>query len=357
MEEPTELARDRRIRVSGTEPVLAIDGGLQPFLFCSSRGTLVVQSQLPERPFGTKRKMTFSWRLGTAVSRDGGRSWQRFVHEPGKDEVNLEGGVAALGDGTILALDTYVVPRGSPGRGVGELWVSRDDWRSLEGPADVDFELPRVVFDASSDDGGHPHRAARLHRSILEPPGGELIGSMYAWYAEDTAPNAYMPSMKKTRSILVRSADRGRSWRAGATIAADSGVGTEGFGEPVVARVTRGECAGRLVCLMRTGGDLYGCHSDDDGASWSPARPVSLPGVDIYDTPSWEARFAARTDDLVKRYPWMQGSVVDPDLVEMRSGVLACAVGVRIPERACWGDDHPLRGAPRGARRRARRGL
>lgn len=338
MDELVVVARDPRVRVTAGEPVVAMEGGLQPFLFCSSRGTLVMQAQLPEKPWGTKGKMVYASRMATAVSRDGGRSWQPFVHKPRHDEVNLEGGVVELRDGTILMLDTYVVPGAEPGRGVGELWVSRDDWKTLEGPRDVPFDLPRVNFDGSSDDGGHPHRAMRLHRSILELPSGELVAPAYTWYPEDTAPCSYTPTMMKTRSILVHSRDRGESWVAGSTIAADPAVGTEGFGEPVIERISRGPAAGRLLCLMRTGREMYGCHSDDEGRSWSRYLPVALPGIDIYAVEEWRDRFAGRTDGIVKKYPWMQGAVVDPDLVEMRSGVLACAFGVRIPEKACWAD-------------------
>ena len=338
MEDLVEIARDPRVRVTAGEPVVALEGGLQPFLFCSSRGTLVMQAQLPEKPYGTKDKMVYASRMATTVSRDGGRSWRPFVHLAGHDEANLEGGVVELRDGTILMLDTYVVPGTAQGKGVGELWVSRDDWKTLEGPRDVPFTLPRVNFDASSDDGGHQHRAARLHRSILELPGGELLTTMYSWYPEDTAPCSYMPKMMKTRSVIVRSSDGGDSWTAGATIAADPAVGTEGFGEPVVERVSVGPLKGRLVCLMRTGRDLYGCHSDDGGLTWSRYAAVAFPGVDIYAVEAWQGRFANGTDDLTRRYPWMQGAVVDPDLIEMRSGVFACAFGVRIPEKACWAD-------------------
>lgn len=338
MENMLVVARDERVRVTTGEPVVAMEGGLQPFLFCSSRGTLVMQAQLPEKPFGTKNRMTYAWRMATAVSRDGGRSWHRFVHQDDHDEVNIEGGAVELRDGTVLMLDTYVVPAREPGIGTGELWRSHDDWRTLEGPHDVAFHLPLVDFDASSDDGGHPHRAARLHRSIIELPSGELLTTMYAWHAEDRAPCSYTPTMMKTRCIIVRSRDRGETWAAGGTIAADPAVGTEGFGEPVIARVSRGPASGRLLCLMRTGRDLYGCHSDDDGRSWSRYAPVSIPGIDIYAVEQWRDRFAGRSDAIVKKYPWMQGAVVDPDLVEMRCGILACAFGVRIPEKACWAD-------------------
>ncbi|GAG95174.1 unnamed protein product, partial [marine sediment metagenome] len=193
---------------------------------------------------------------------------------PGQDEVNIEGGMVQLGDGTIVALDTYVVPSDTQGVGTGEVWTSTNDWRTVEGPREVSFELPRVDYDASTDDGGHSHRAARLHRSLLELPGGDLLTTMYTWFAEDKAPCAYMPSMLKTRALLIRSTDRGQTWTCQSTIAADDGVGSEGFTEPVLLRISAGELEGRLICMMRTGRDLYEAHSDDDGDTWSIYRPV-----------------------------------------------------------------------------------
>ena len=50
-----------------------------------------------------------------------------------------------------------------------------DDWKTLDGPRDVLFDMPNAKFDGSSDDGGRPHSAQRAHRRILELPNGDLI--------------------------------------------------------------------------------------------------------------------------------------------------------------------------------------
>ena len=333
-----EICKDDRIETRVGPRVLAAEGGLQPFLFCSDQGTLVLHVQLPEEPLGT-RPVLFPSRMATFVSRDEGQTWQRFLHDPAKDDVNLEGGVLQLSDGTIVMFDTYVLPGAAPDTGLGELWRSHDDWRTLEGPFYVGFDLPRINFDASTDDTGRSHRAARLHRSFLEMPNGDLLLTMYSWLRGDAAPAAYMPSMIKTRAMLLRSQDKGQTWHFARTIAADTGVGTEGFTEPVLVRVSReGRHQGRLICLMRTGRDMHETHSDDDGATWSTHKPVPLPGIDIYDIPSWQHRFAEQPESFNERYPMMIGAVVDPDLIEMTNGVLVCAFGVRIPEKACWAD-------------------
>src|SRR5262249_6159922 len=35
----------------------------------------------------------------------------------------------------------------------------------------------------------------------------------------------------------------------------------------------------------------------------------------------------------------LRGAVVDPDLIELRSGLLVAAFGVRVPQKLCW--QHP----------------
>ena len=105
--------------------------------------------------------MVYGSAMATVISRDNGESWTRIPLTPGENGLNLEGGGTQLRDGTIIALDTYITPSDKPGWGVGQIYTSKDDWHTLQGPQDVSFELPGANFDASSDDGGHPHRAVR----------------------------------------------------------------------------------------------------------------------------------------------------------------------------------------------------
>ena len=329
------LAADPRIALVMHRPVVVMEGECrQPFLFCSSRGTLLCQSQLGGLPpFHTKNKLVYPNRLGMAISRDGGATWSRLVREAAHDDVNLEGGAIELADKGILMLDSYVVPSGRAGHGAGEVWFSHDDFRSWDGPHGADFAIPTVRFGGSTDDYGRSHAAARLHRSIVELPNGDLLATIYCWFTSDTTPAGYLATMMKTRSIVVRSRDRGASWSYFSTVAVDGAVGTEGFGEPVLARVSRGAHAGRLICLMRTGRDLYGARSDDDGATWSRPAPENFPGVDIRDTARWRSLFADRRGLPGVPADDMLGAVVDPELAEMRDGTLVCAIGVRIPGR------------------------
>jgi len=335
------VASDPRLRLVMHEavPVIRSDGGHQPCLFCSSKGTLFCQAQLDLPPFRTKNKMVYNRRIGSAVSRDGGASWTRWTHQEGHDDVFIEGGMAECRDGTIFLLDTYVMPGSKADHGVGELWKSHDDLRTVDGPISVDFYLPKFNWRGSSDDTGRPHGAARLHRSIIEMPNGDLLTTLYGWFGDDRAPCPYMPTMMKTRTVLIRSTDRGANWSYLSTVAVDGAVGTEGFGEPVLVRISQGAHAGRLLCLMRTGRELYGAHSDDAGLSWSHAEPVRFPGiVDIYATQVWAARFVDTDAPGYMPSDRMYGAAVDPDLIEMDNGTLVCTVGVRIPEKLCFKD-------------------
>src|SRR5580700_1871574 len=59
-------ADDPRIRLVMHKPVVVMTGdGRQPFLFCSSKGTLFCQAQLTAKPFDTKNKIVYMNRIGT----------------------------------------------------------------------------------------------------------------------------------------------------------------------------------------------------------------------------------------------------------------------------------------------------
>jgi hypothetical protein len=207
--------------------------------------------------------------------------------------------------------------------------------------------MPGTNFKGSSDDGGRPHEAMRIHRRVVELPNGDLLTTLYGWMEGDNAFSGYMTTMRKTRVMLLKSTNKGKHWELVSTIAAGD-VGTEGFNESVLARVSRGRHAGRLICQMRTGNELYEAMSEDNGLTWSKAKPRVYAGLDVFKTSEWAEMFKD-----VKRYGKLvsenkiefNGAVVDPDLIELRNGVLVAAFGVRIPARACWTKpDHPWNG-------------
>jgi len=340
---PTLIQSDGALRLSFGEERVVLPRGLQPSLLCTRSGTLVIQAQVPDKPFPTKRISYFS-ALSTIVSRDGGVSWTTIPLKPGENRLNMEGGAVQLRDGVILALDTYITPGERAGEGMGQLYTSADDWHTLQGPRDVGFDIPGAKFDGSTDDGGRPHRAMRAHRRILELPNGDLLATIYGWLEGDHTPATYAPTMMKTRVLLVRSSDRGQHWKLVSTVAADPTVGTEGFGEAVLCRLSNGPNPGRLICLMRTGRELRECTSDDDGATWSRPVPRVFAGLDVYKTELWADMLRGFKDfhgrPLDELNPEeLRGAVVDPDLIELRSGLLVAAFGVRIPQKLCW--QHP----------------
>ncbi len=344
---PTMVEADGRLRFDHGPERLVLPGGLQPYMTCTRSGAIIVQGQLLQKPVPTAR-MHYPAALGTVVSRDGGETWNRIPLPPGQNGVNIEGGITQLRDGTMLALDTYIVPGETAGVARGQCYVSSDDWRTVDGPVDVHFDLPGAIY-PSKDDAGRPHEAQRLHRRIVEMPNGDLLTTYYGWLDGDHTPSAYESRMIRTRVVLVRSSDRGHHWSIVSTIAVDPTLGTEGFTEPVLVRVSQGPREGRLICLMRTGRELHESRSDDDGRTWTPVRPRVFGHLDTNRTELWVDLFRqikGRTGLLnEENQEELPGAVVDPDVIELRNGLLVAAFGVRITEKACWVEPrHPWNG-------------
>jgi hypothetical protein len=344
---PEIILADRRLKLSFDEERMVLNDGLQPSMLCTKKNTLIVQSQNSKKPLPQKR-ISYPFAMSTVVSRNGGKSWDEFPLKEGDNGVDMEGGIIQLKDGTILALETYVTPGIEPGTGAGLLFTSSDDYKTLQGPFDISFDIPGADFYNSTDDGGRPHTAMRLHRRIIEMPNGDLLTTLYGWLKGDNEPSGYTPTMNKTRVMLLRSTNKGRHWEYVSTVAAEKGIGTEGFGEPVIVRVSKGPKAGRLICQMRTGRDLYETMSDDGGKTWTKPKPRVFAGLDVYKTDEWAEMFKGvkRNGVLISENPNEYiAAVVDPDLIELRSGVIVAAFGLRIPARANFANPkHPWNG-------------
>ena len=183
------LVQDPRLNLEMGQPaVVMTDGGYQPYLFCTAQGTLFCQAQLDEPPFHSKPKRVYHMRIGSALSRDQGRTWQPWTHEAGHDDVFIEGGGVACADGSIVLLDTFVMKTDRPNHGLGEVWRSRDDLHTLQGPAYVDFYLPKVLWIGTDDRADIKRDYARLHRSVIEMPNGELLALIYSQFNGDISP-------------------------------------------------------------------------------------------------------------------------------------------------------------------------
>jgi hypothetical protein len=334
---PKSILTDKRIKLSFGPERLVINGGLQPSMLSTNKGTLIVQAHIPgTKPFPQER-IFYPYAMKTVVSRDGGQNWKEFTFKPGDNGVNIEGGIIQLKDKSILAFETYVTPAAEPDKGIGLMWRSTDDFKTLQGPETITFNMPNADFHGSTDDGGRPHTAMRLHRRVIELPNGDLLTTIYGWQKGDNEPSGYTPTMKKTRVMLFRSTNKGKHWDYVSTVAAEKNIGTEGFGEPTIVRVSKGPKKGRLICMMRTGRDLYEAMSEDGGLTWTKPKPRVFAGLDVYKTEEWAEMFkdVKRKGVLISENPnEFIAAVVDPDLIELRSGILVAAFGLRIPARA-----------------------
>jgi len=243
----------------------------------------------------------------TGVSRDGRRTWAEWKHAPrhGKGLVT-EGTAVELRDGRLLVFDVHAEHVGNK-RFVHNYWITRDGFRTVDGPHQYSLTLPQAEVNGF-DDRGEPISRFYIRRSMIELPGGDLIASAYGRFEADKLPVEYLEKMSKMRSVLIRSRDQGKNWTYVSTIAADP-VEQEGPAEPVLVRLTKGKNKGRVICLLRTGREnpMYQCHSDDEGVTWSRIQTMRFR----------YSRFG-RERDIVG---------VDPDIVEMSDGTLAISYG------------------------------
>jgi hypothetical protein len=292
---------NRHLRIAVEPEVQVLSGGLQPFLFQSDRGTLVVQSQWPY-PFDYQFPAIdrYPGLVANAVSRDGGASWTLWKPAEGQGHGPIfEGSVVQLDERTIRIFEWVASVPDADGVLTGQYWDSTDEYSTVQGPTPFRIYLPRAV--GGFDDNGRPYSGVTFHRSVLRLTSGDLVATVYCWFAEDTIPSSYEAKMNRFRCVLLRSGDDGLTWSFASTIAGDTTVGEEGFDEPALIQLRHGPNAGRLICIARTGNrtsPLYQCHSDDEGATWTEAVPLPLRGV-------------------------------DPDLVELGNGILACTYGYR----------------------------
>lgn len=277
----------------GPERIVLTDG-LQPFLLRTSRGTLFAQCQMSFPPgYKPAAHNAYPGAIGNIVSRDGGQTWA-LVTQIDADTPTLgpwEGSWFEAPGGRVIFFEW--VAEGPDDNKIfhGKLWESTDELASFTGPSPFTVHIPNGR--AGFDDGGHPYRAITFHRGVEQLPGGDLIAVVYGWLEGDDSPIGYMPKMKKTRAMLVRSSDMGRSWRFVATMAAPLEETEEGFNETTLVRVTRGAHKGRLVALLRAGSSnhaMYAVLSDDDGATWTPPRKLAITGVDPHIVEAHDGR-------------------------------------------------------------------
>ncbi len=244
-------------------------------------------------------------------SKDGGQTWgDRRVMAGLKNVDEREACGVQLRDGTIVVgvyynnlynpdgsyifgatkhlsepdkhyLGTYIITSTDNGETWSEpqyLDTTGMPFRNVEGPTDAPVEMP---------DG-----------SVLMPVIGYNIAG----------------DEKNRSSVMLRSTDKGKSWKYVSTIATDPGGKLGGFVEPGIVRTK----TGRLVVGLRNHGPdhaIWMTYSDDDGKTWSPVRKTAMHGHPV-------------------------------DLIQLADGRLMASYGIRPPQharpggiRACFSSD------------------
>ena len=220
---------------------------------------------------------------------DNGETWSLDPPRVAREEAMIQ-----LRDGTVLVLD-YITAATAPGskQSRGSMCRSRDRGKTFEGPIEVTVNMPRHAGTIPERHGSDDFEYAMVFwREGLEMPDGSLLAAMYGWWAEDV----------RFRSVVAVSKDQGLTFDYLSTVGYDpdsvfaAGTRNEGFNESALSWTS----AGDILCMMRIGQlegqPLHQARSSDYGRTWS--KPASV-GV----------------------------CSVDPDLVLMSHGVLACSYG------------------------------
>jgi len=237
-----------------------------------------------------------SWAM---VSPDAGKTWRK-VPSPWNGSVTGQ-----LRDGTIItiAVRSDGAPT-QPGLYTYSTRRGKDTWESLQSET-VTMKVPAVT---GIGDDLRAFYGMIPWNTLVEMPDGDLLTTAYGNFEGDDVPievtyEPYRPKpwpypgFNKTRAVLLRSSDKGRTWEYVSTVADDPSSGEEGPCEPSMARCKDGD----LVCIMRTGrvNALRTCRSDDGGNTWTPLEVI--PGT----------------------------IGVAPFVIAMQDGTLACIYGMK----------------------------
>ena len=220
--------------------------------------------------------------LRTERSIDGGKTFTQL-----KTGVPVNS-MTQLADGSLVAMDfrtsrdgvaspsSRTPPLPTPG---AKQWKTTF-WRSRDYGATWMVQHGMITADNAYD-------VVYFQRGIVVGRDGSLLATTYG----------YLHGQTRYRSMLARSTDGGATWRVVSTIAkAPAGSKTKDMSEPTMARAADGD----LVVVMRQsapinrdvcngawqGAGLVITRSSDDGATWTPARPLAGVGLDVQNVSS-----------------------------------------------------------------------
>lgn len=233
-------------------------------------------------------------------SKDGGMTWgDRRVIAAMKDVDEREGCGIQLRDGTIV-VGVYF---NNLYKEDGEYdWSNRDHRVFYEGKKTLG-----AYFITSTDNGytwsapnfidmkGMPFTDLEGPADApVELPDGSILLPMMAYNVQGDA--------KNMAGVMMRSADKGKTWQYLSTMANDPGGKLGNFAEPGLVRTK----SGRLIVAMRNHAPenaIWTTYSDDEGKTWAP----------------------------VKRSPMIGHPA---DLIQLADGRILCTYGVRTNRHA-----------------------
>lgn len=224
------------------------------------------------------------------LSRDGGSTWN-----PAPESLDFGGGgLGYMDDGSILRLHHNTV------EGDAKNWKrSQGLYHNIAQQEDPTFRLTRwaaggaFIEETRSRVSGIPWGTAsyQTYATLLEMPNGDLLTAMEAHIGPIEPPpvdSCGWPQkvFRNFTVFIVRSSDRGRSWRFVTSFQRDADGPIygmldrpvdEGFAEADLVALADGG----LLCVMRTGcySPLHQARSDDGGETWTRPESVGWPGV------------------------------------------------------------------------------
>jgi hypothetical protein len=232
-------------------------------------------------------------------SDDIGKTWKKGPLGPTAKMIH------DFGDGEIISFKRDLLAR-DDGKYSVPADRSTDNWKTVEsftGMADVPLAT------ATRDENARTLTGMLMHHGVVQLPNGELLATLYGNYKGDRVLCDGFPleiGSLKSRTVVIRSSDRGKTWGDPVTVAYDTMLGLlnepdvtgklttivpavtqEGFNEADLTIAPNGD----IICVMRGGGScgdyviktwptpMYISRSSDGGKSWSVPEQIADRGA------------------------------------------------------------------------------
>lgn len=205
---------------------------------------------------------------GSSVSIDGGTTWTAAKDDwPISESVDLW--IDRLSNGDMLAFGLRWVPDPAKRRDPSPQEAPDDAYQiAISKDQGESWELARATIECPKEIG----YVVRPLRRIIETDGGNLLMPAYTW------------SNRGNKSVLLESADRGRSWRVRSVItsAVDMIKAGAKVTTPWLETSVSPASDGSLLAAVRSGSTsashIVSARSKDGGMSWSTPEVLPFPG-------------------------------------------------------------------------------